>query len=146
MNSVNIPITPGGKIKGKKKGEKPGKRYATVAELLAKSPREVKDLYASLKDFILNLGDEVQEKELLYYFAYKRIKTFASVEIHPKTGEVVLYLRLASNIVTREIEDGFMRDVENIGHLGIGNISVHLSSENDFDRVKPFIVKSYEMN
>ena len=100
-----------------------------MAELLAKSPREVKDVYAALKEFILSQGDEVQEKELLYYFAYKRIKTFASVEIHPRTGEVVLYLRLANNIVTREIEEGFMRDVENIGHLGIGNISAHLKSD-----------------
>ena len=84
VNSVSLPITHDNKNKRKKKGEKPGKRYATVAELLAKSSEEVKDLFASLRDFILNLGDEAQEKELLYYFAFKELKLLLQLKSIPK--------------------------------------------------------------
>lgn len=145
INSVNVPIIHDKKTK-KQKEKAAGKRYATVAELLSRSSKEVQDRYAALRDFILNLGDEVQEKELLYYFAFKRIKTFASTEIHPKTSSIVLYLRLPVEIAKKEIESGFIRDVTNIGHLGVGNLSITIKTADDLEKAKPFILKSYELS
>ncbi|MBK7380301.1 MAG: DUF91 domain-containing protein [Ignavibacteriales bacterium] len=144
INSVNVPIIHD-KKSNKQKEKVAGKRYATVAELLSKSSKDVQDRYATLKDFILNLGDEVQEKELLYYFAFKRIKTFASTEIHPKTSSIMLYLRLPVEMAKKEIESGFIRDVSNIGHLGVGNLSITIKTGDDLEKAKPFIFKSYEV-
>ena len=40
------------------------------------------DLYDELQAYLLALGDDVQEKTLKYYVAFKRIKNFACVEVH----------------------------------------------------------------
>jgi predicted transport protein len=139
VNSVSGENVTEGKSKEKKKV-----KYSTVAELLAKSSTEVKDLYESAKDFILGLGDDIQVKELLYYFAFKRIKTFASIEIHPQKNSIVVYVRLDPKII--KFEEGLTRDVTNIGHLGVGNIEIRINSLNDFEQAKPLILKSYESN
>ena len=36
-------------------------------------------------------------------------------------------------MVSQEIQNGLIRDVENIGHLGVGNIAIHLRNKDDFD-------------
>lgn len=127
----------------KKHKSKGGKRYATIDELLDKASTEVKDRYESLEAFMLGLGDDVQKKKLLYYYAFKRIKNFASVEIHPQTNTIVVYVRLkpSSDILIK----GFTRDVTNIGHLGTGNIEIKISNDSDLERAKQFIIKSYEI-
>lgn len=139
VNSVSGETVPNEKEVTKKKV-----KYSTVAELLSKSSPQIQDLYESIKAFILGLGDDIQVKELLYYYAFKRIKTVASIEIHPKSNAIVVYVRL--NPETIKFEEGFTRDVTNIGHLGVGNIEIKISSLDDFERAKPLIVKSYEVN
>lgn len=118
------------------------KKYKTVGEFLHQSAQPLKDLFDSIKYFILNLGDDIQMNELLYYFAFKRIKTFASIEIHPKTSTIVLYVRLDPKSV--KFESGFIRDVTNIGHHGLGDIEIRIKTLDDFERSKPMLVKSYE--
>lgn len=46
--------------------------YKTVTENLKQADKELQDLYYSVKDFILNLGDDIQEKVLKYYIAFKK--------------------------------------------------------------------------
>ncbi|PFR27690.1 hypothetical protein COK19_09685 [Bacillus cereus] len=41
--------------------------------------------------YILALGDDVQIKILKHYIAFKRIKNFACLEVHPQTGKILLY-------------------------------------------------------
>lgn len=38
------------------------------------------------------LGGYVQIKVLKHYIAFKRIKNFACVEIHPATAKILIYL------------------------------------------------------
>ena len=128
----------------RKKGERTDKSYATVGELLSKASREVKDRYSALRDFILNLGDEVQEKELHYYFAFKRIKNFVSVQIHPKNSHIILFLKLDPK--KEKLEKGFSRDVTKVGHQGTGDLEITIKDNNDMEKAKVFILKSYEMN
>lgn len=120
------------------------KKYKTVGEFLQQSTQPLKDLFDSIKYFILNLGDDIQMNELLYYFAFKRIKTFASIEIHPKTNTIVLYVRLDPKTV--KFESGFIRDVTNIGHHGLGDIEIRIKTLDDFERAKHILVKSYEQS
>lgn len=119
-------------------------KYATVSELFSKSSKEVKDLFEALKAFILSLGDDIQLKELKFYYAFKKIRNFVSVEIHPQSKTIVLYLTLDPAKI--KLEKGFTRDVKNIGHWGTGDLEVTLKNFDDFERCKTLILKSYEQN
>lgn len=117
---------------------------STVSEKLAKSSTQVKDRFEALKAFLLALGDDVQVKTLKLYFAFKRIKNFACIEVHPQTGKIVVFAK--ADWDTIRLEDGFTRDVRNIGHFGTGDLEITIGSDDDLERAKPLIVKSYEEN
>ena len=119
-------------------------KYATVAELFNKSSKEVKDLFEALKAFILSLGDDIQLKELKFYYAFKKIRNFVSVEIHPQNKTIVLYLAVDPSKI--KLEKGFTRDVRNVGHWGTGNLEVTIKNFDDFEQAKLLITKSYELN
>lgn len=53
---------------------------------------ELTDRFEALKAFCLAL-DDVQQKTLKYYFAFKRIKNFACVEVHPSSREITVFVR-----------------------------------------------------
>lgn len=118
-------------------------KYSTVNELLDKSSPKVKDLYEAIKAFMLNLGDDVQIKELKYYYAFRKIRSFASVEIHPQKDWIIIFLSL--DLRSLKLEKGFTRDVSKIGHLGTGNLEVKIQSMNDFEIAKQLIIRSYEL-
>lgn len=44
--------------------------------------------------YMMTLDDDVQMKIFKHYIAFKRIKNFACVEIHPQTAKVLLYLKV----------------------------------------------------
>ncbi|QSA97797.1 DUF5655 domain-containing protein [Methylococcus sp. EFPC2] len=54
------------------------------------APNTSKDLYEEVKSFLPALGDDVQEKELQNYFAFRRIKNFACTEVHPEAGKLLI--------------------------------------------------------
>ncbi|CEO32723.1 DUF5655 domain-containing protein [Paraclostridium sordellii] len=119
-------------------------KYKTVEDYLENANNELKNRYYILKDFIMSLGDDVQEKKLKNYFGFKRIKNFACIEIHPKTDAVLVYTK--ANIKDVEIKEGFTRDVTDIGHYGTGNLEIKFTDMKQLDEVQKYILKSYEMN
>ena len=119
-------------------------KYKTIEQYLNDSSEELKSRYYTLRDFIISLGDDVQEKKLKNYFGFKRIKNFACVEIHPKTNTVLIYTK--ANIEDIELREGFTRDVTNIGHFGTGNLEIRFTDMKDFDEIQKFIIASYEAN
>lgn len=123
---------------------KSNKSESTVIEKLAKSSADLKDRFESLKAMLLALGDDVQIKTLKHYFAFKRIKNFASVEVHPQTNKIVVFVKADFEKV--HLEEGFTRDVRKLGHFGTGDLEITISSDDDLERARPLIVKSYEEN
>lgn len=127
-----------------KKSVKSQIKYATVSELLEKSDTKLSDLFEALKAFHLALGDDVQMKTLKFYFAFKRLKNFACVEVHPQAEKLLIFVKVnPDNIV---LEKDFTRDVRKIGHFGTGDLEISIRSENDLERAKPLILQSYEAN
>lgn len=120
----------------------PKVKYKTVTEYLESADANLKDLYYSLRDFMLNLGDDVQEKTLKYYIAFKRIRNFACVEIHPQSSKLLVFIKVDPNKI--DLEEGFTRDVTNIGHYGTGDLEITIRDQDDLDRAEPLILKSYE--
>lgn len=119
-------------------------KYKTVEDYLEDANSELKNRYYILKDFIMSLGDDVQEKKLKNYFGFKRIKNFACVEIHPKSDLVLIYTK--ANLNDIKLVNGFTRDVTNIGHYGTGNLEIRFTDMKQLDEVQKYILKSYEMN
>lgn len=125
-------------------GDKPQNKYKSISEMMADASGELANLYADVETFLLGLGDDVTKKVLRHYIAFRRIKNFACVEVKPTLGIVRLYLKLDPGTV--ELEEGFTRDVRDIGHFGTGDLEVTLSSHEDLQRAKPLIAQSYELS
>ncbi len=116
--------------------------YKTISETLEQLGGELKDRLESLKAFLMALGDDVQAKTLKLYIAFKRIKNFACVEIRTQEKKLLIYAKLNPASVT--LEDGFTRDVSNIGHYGTGDLEITIRNTNDFEKAKPLLVQAYE--
>ena len=114
----------------------------TVSDYIKQANRELKDRYFKLRDHLINLGDDVQEKTLKNYIAFKKISNFACVEVHPNSNEILLYLKVNPNEV--KLMPPFIRDVRKIGHFGTGDLEIRISNDNEFEKAKPLIEKSYE--
>lgn len=117
-------------------------KYKTNAQYLADASDDLTNLFADLETFMLGLGDDVVQKELRFYFAFKRIKNFACVEVKPQLGVLRLYLKIDPSSI--ELEEGLMRDVRKVGHFGTGDLEVTVKNHEDFERAKDLIMQSYE--
>ena len=113
----------------------------TVTQYLAGSPQTLQDLFADLEAFIEALGDEVAKKTLKFYFAYRRLKNFACVEVHPQTQTLLVYLKVDPG--TLQLEEGFSRDVRSIGHFGTGDLELRIKDAADLAKAQPLIQQSY---
>lgn len=114
----------------------------TVTDYLDQAPPDLKDLYAELESFCEGLGDDVSKKVLKFYFAFRRLKNFACVEVHPQTKTLLVYLKVDPESV--DLEAGFSRDVRNIGHFGTGELELRVSTHEQLQRALPLVLQSYE--
>ena len=115
----------------------------TFRERLEQADSELTDLYHSIDDFILGLGDDVQVKQLQRYRAYNRIKTLVRLIIKPQTKHITLYLRLDPK--KENLEDETITDASD-WHVGACRLRLKISTIDDFEKRKGLIIKSYEMN
>ena len=114
----------------------------TVSQFLDQAQPTLQDLFHAADAFILALGDDVQRKTLKNYFAYKRIKNFACVEVHPQTHTVLVYVKVDADTV--DLEEGFTRDVRTVGHFGTGDLEIRIHTPEEFEEAKSLILSSYE--
>ena len=128
-------------------GQKSGsgtQRYKYITETIDGMKGPLLDLYEEIKVYITALGDDVQMKALKYYVAFKRIKNFACVEVHPKSGNILIYVKVDPSSIA--LEKGFTRDVRDVGHYGTGDLEIKVSTLDDFKKAMPLIEKSYEVS
>ncbi|MDT4819029.1 hypothetical protein FQZ97_521360 [compost metagenome] len=117
-------------------------KYKTVSDMMSEAGSDLANLYADVETYLLGLGDDVTKKTLRFYFAFRRIKNFACVEVKTSLNLVRLYLKIDPDTVP--LEPGFTRDVRNLGHFGTGDLELTLKSHVDLERAKPLIERSYE--
>jgi predicted transport protein len=129
---------------GTEEPPKPIKQYKekNVTQLHEQAPEDLKNLYDALEAYLLSLGDDVTKTTRQFYYAFRRIKNFACVEIHPQTKRLLIYLKTDPANVT--LEPGFTRDVTKIGHFGTGNLEVSIGTSHDFEKAQPLILASYQ--
>lgn len=114
----------------------------TFDEQIENADKTIKILYQDLTNYILSLGDDISETHLKLYAAFKKIKNVATVVAQKK--KLIVNLPLDIDSVT--FEEGFSRDVTNIGHWGCGPVELHLQTSADFEKAKPLIDRAYNEN
>lgn len=120
----------------------PRARSKTVSDYLKQADQELTDRFEAVSEFLTNLGDDVQIKTLKNYFAFKRIKNFACVEVHTRTRNLLVYVKVNPDSI--DLEEGFTRDVRQIGHFGTGDLEITIRSMTDFEKAKLLFERSYE--
>ena len=111
-------------------------------EYLQGSPADLVNLYEDLRSRLGSLGDDVQEKHLKYYIAFKQLRNFACVEVHPTAKKLLVFVKV--NPDTVQLEKDFTRDVRKIGHFGTGELEITIGSPAALERAMPFIEQSCE--
>jgi len=91
-----------------------------------------------------DLGDDVQERILKWYIAYKRLKNFATIQLQTQKNSLLMWLPLDPDDVT--LEEGFSRSVRDVGHHGTGDLELTIRNLDDLEKAKPLIQRSFEEN
>lgn len=105
-------------------------------------PANLKDLYFALDAMVTAFGDDVSLKKLKLYWAYRRLKNFVSLEFRPNLGHLLLHVKVDPESI--QLEEGFTKDVRNIGHWGTGDLEIVIRSSTDLERARPLLLQSYE--
>lgn len=74
------------------------------------------------------------------YVAFRRIRNFVTVVVQKKNLCVYAHLD-PSNV---EIEQGFTRDMREIGHWGTGDLEIVLTNTADLRKAQPLIERAYD--
>ncbi|WP_028603873.1 DUF5655 domain-containing protein [Ottowia thiooxydans] len=119
---------------------KPVSKDKSFIEQMALAHEDIRALYGELSSFLYSLGDDVTEKQLHLYMAFKKLKNFAAVV--PKANRLQVYLKLAPGSVA--LETGFSRDVSNVGHWGTGDVELILNTVADLEKAKPLLERAYQ--
>lgn len=119
-------------------------RRTRVGDLLERSDDALTSLYEDFDAFAMTLGDDVVKNERQDYFAYRRLKNFACVEVHPNSKNLLVYLKLDPHTV--EPIDGSIRDVSNIGHFGTGDVEVRVKDRDSWELLEGLTRRAYEEN
>jgi predicted transport protein len=125
-----------------KKPSKSNPRDKSQQERLAEASTSLLDLYESACQYVEQLGDEVQRKELKLYTAFKRIRNFVSIVVQPgKDPRLQMYLKLSGELGE---DSSFSRDVTHIGHWGTGNLEVNVRTPEDWEKARHLVDKAYQ--
>jgi len=118
-------------------------RTTCESEILESNP-ETLALYKMLAEFLLILGDDVQEDYLKYYVAFRRIKkTIARIWLRAKS-KGGFWLDLNLDLSDERINHSFIKPIPNPDHQGVCTAQIVIKSVEDVERAKPFIEMSYE--
>lgn len=114
----------------------------TFDEQIESADKAIQVLYQDLANYILSLGDDISETHLKLYAAFKKIKNVVTVVAKKKK----LIINLPLEVDSVAFEDGYSRDVTNIGHWGCGPVELHLQNTMDLEKAKPLIDRAYNEN
>jgi len=107
----------------------------TFDEHIEGKPESIQSLVHSIREFILGLDPAVEEVPKKFYVAYKISQNIVCMETKGKS--IKLFVKLGASDI--ESPPASYRDVTNVGHYGTGDAEFTVSTESEFEQVKPFI-------
>ena len=66
------------------------------------------------------------------------------MKFQPNNNTIVVWVN--AYISKIKLEKGFTKDVSNIRHHGTGNLEIRIKTDEDLEKAKPYILKSYELS
>ncbi len=117
-------------------------KYTDFKQFYDKAGKKNQNIFNSVRDYILSLGDDVSENQLKYYVAFKKVRNIVCAEIYQ--NYVCLHLRIDPKTV--ELKENFIEDVSEKGHWGTGDLRILLRSMDDFESIRYLIDKAYNEN
>lgn len=116
--------------------------YKGFKQYFAQAGEKNQNLYYSIREYILSLGDDIAENPLKFYVAFKKVKNFVCIEVYQSS----LLLHLKINPDTVELVPGFIEDVRTKGHWGTGDLRVIIKSTEEFEKAQALIDRAYNEN
>lgn len=113
----------------------------TLSEKYAEVSDEIRNLYDTVKDYILQLGTNISELKLKVYTAFKKTTNIICLEIRDTTIKCTFRLNPKDY---SKIEG--VRDVTNIGHWGTGDLQIILNNLSDLEKFKFIFDDAYHNN
>jgi predicted transport protein len=139
--SVENVLLPNEKTKPrrKKKTKVVYKEYSIERHLKGK-PSNIKELIKELRERILGLDEEIKEKVLKHYIAYKLNKNFTEIVVLHK--ELVVHFDMKKS----EVNDpkNKLEDVSNKGHHATGGLRMRINTLEDIDYCMEIVKQSYD--
>lgn len=133
---------------GSTKELSPGKKAAitranstyTVEEHCKGKSEIMLEMFNSIREFIVDLDESVDENPKKNYIAYKTTQNFACVEIHNK--HLLVYLKLDYKELDTPPRN--TRDMTGKGHYGTGDFEIRIENPEQVEGAKKFIELSYK--
>jgi predicted transport protein len=117
----------------------------THADQIATASPQLLALYEQARSLVLAQGDDIIEKPVKLYVAFRRLKNFVCMSLISKVDPRV-FLTLKLDPASVALESGFSRDVSEIGHWGTGDLELNLRTPTDLDKARPLIERAYQEN
>lgn len=141
-DATAVKPTPAGAPHAQQDTSKQSGKDKSLVEQLALATPEIRALYEQTTSLLLSLGDDVQQKALKLYTAFRRLKNFACVIAYPNR----LLITLKLDPTTVALEAGFSRDVGQVGHWGTGDVELCLFTQADLQKAQALLERSYAEN
>lgn len=127
---------------GQPQGRAAGSRQVlppSVDEHLGRSKGPLREIAEELRQYLLDLGEDISESAVRGYIAYRTTRNFCCLEIHQEH----LFLDLTLDPALGE-GCAICQDVSNIGHFGTGDLRVKVTRAEDVPIAKRFIDLAYQ--
>jgi len=111
----------------------------TIEEHVKGMDKKVSMLFNDLREYIMGINESIEETPKKFYIAYKISQNFVCLEA--RKGKIILYLKVDPKTITMP-KNG--RDVVNVGHYGTGDFELTISTNDELEEAKSFIMKAYE--
>lgn len=141
VNSVSVDDATAIQAHGTSERVRPVGKGGVAEKHVAHASPEMRTLYEALSGYLLALGDDVQEKHLKQYIAFRRLKNFVCVV--PQRDRLLVMLKVDPDTVG--LEEGFSRDIRHVGTWS-QPLEVILRTLDDLERAKPLLDRSYAEN
>ena len=107
-----------------------------------KASDETIELYEKIRDYILNIADDISVKPKKIYIAFIAKKNIADIQLQKNS------LKLWINLTKNKLSDlkKITRDVSNVGHHGNGDYESTIENDNDIEYIISLIKQSYYEN
>lgn len=110
--------------------------------------QNMKDLYETVRNHILSLGDDITENQLKLYAAFKKIRNIACVELYAASAKLIIRLQIDPDTVEEPMKSkkNISKNTIGIGHFGTGEAAFTITSPEEFELFKPYIEQAYNEN